>query len=444
MFAENKARSSVCKLESEAKMISKNLPGLLVVFLSVSNCLAQDNWPRFRGLGGHGIAGAAPTSWSDIDNIAWKLPMPGPGDSSPIVWRDRVYITCYSGYGLTADDPGDPADLARHLICIHRDNGKVIWRVEQPIGDAPMVPYSGYMPSHGYATSTPVADESGVYVAFDTSGLFAFTHDGQQRWRADVGQRTHGWGVASSPILYDDLVIYHADMEAKQLLAFKKATGEEVYRVKTPGQDSWSTPLVSTSGTRHELIFHRNGGPSTLVAADPKTGELYWQCSLEGGYLCPSPIEADGTLFVINREGAAAIRSGGGGKLTDSHVRWSLKTGSQICSPIYHQGHLYYSENDGTILCLNADTGENVFRERLNRRSRSIYASAVMAGENLHFVTRRHGVFVVAAKPSFELVAHNQFESDDSTFNGTPAVANGQIYIRSNKFLYCIGTTHRG
>ncbi|MCH7871933.1 MAG: PQQ-binding-like beta-propeller repeat protein, partial [Planctomycetes bacterium] len=189
----------------------------------VSVSLADADWSRFRGPNGSGIStesAAIPLRWSPTANLKWKIELPGPGVSCPIVAGDRIYVTCYSGYGLDRSNPGDLKDLKRHLLCIDRESGKTLW-TKTVDALLPEDPFSGAgVPSHGYASNTPVADDEGVFVFFGKTGAIAFDRDGKQRWQTNLGKESDPskWGSAASPILYKNLLIVPATAESEALV----------------------------------------------------------------------------------------------------------------------------------------------------------------------------------------------------------------------------------
>jgi hypothetical protein len=407
--------------------------------------LAAADWPQFRGPRGAGVSEekGLPVEWSATRNVIWKADLPGRGASSPIIWQDRLYLTAYSGYGLTRDDPpGNRHNLRRHLLCFNRRDGTLLWKADFG-GEMKEHGICQFLDLHGYASSTPVADATGVFVYYGNGGVLAYDHTGKQKWHKELGRKSHSWGSASSPVLFENLLIVHADIEAHALLAFDKQSGRDVWRVPAGKQDygdSWSTPLLVDVAGKPELVFHRSAGePGTLAAVDPRTGQPLWECGVLKNYLCPSPIAHNGVIYTIAYQKGAAVRAGGRGEVSQSHVLWKMNKGSEICSPVYHQGHLYWtSENGGMAYCIDAATGQTVYQERLPNPDR-IYASAVLADGRLYYVSRDKGTYVVAARPKFELLAHNVIESDTSVFNGTPAISNGQLFLRSDKHVYCIG-----
>lgn len=401
------------------------------------------NWPCFRGPNRLGVSNDQdlPLTWSDGENIVWKCELPGPGTSSPITWNQHVYLTCYSGYGLSESSPGNVDNLTRHLVCIDRDSGRIAWTKDIP-NQAPVVPFQRFQALHGYVSGSPVADETGVYVMYGSSGAAAYTHAGELRWHKSLGTGIHDWGTSTSPVLFDNLVIFHADIESSALIALDKTSGNQVWKVPTGRQDSWSTPCLAKVGNRHELIFHHSKGePATLTAIDPRDGSPRWQCRVLKDYLCPSPIVVGEMCYVLAHQRGGAIRLGGEGDVTESHLAWTVSKGTEICTPIYHDGHLYWAHQEqGIAYCLNAQTGRVVYEERIRPRPDLIYASGVLGDGKIYYVSRQNGTFVVAAAPEYRLLAHNTIESDESIFNATPAISNGQLLIRSNRFLYGIGT----
>jgi outer membrane protein assembly factor BamB len=379
-----------------------------------------------------------PSEWDAEKNIVWKTALPGPGASSPVTFGDKVFITCYTGYGVDASNPGDLQDLKRHLICLGRKDGKVLWNVEQPSADKEHA-YEGFNALHGYASGTPAVDDQAVYVFFGTAGVVAYSHGGKQLWLTNCGGGTHDWGSGTSPVVFQDLVIVNAGVESGSLIALNKKTGTEVWR--QPGMVmSWSTPaLVRTAEGKWELVVSVKG---KVLGFDPATGATLWSCDGIQDYICPTILVQDGVLYAIGARASSsrAIRAGGRGDVTGTHKLWEAKKGSNVSSPVYHQGHLYWAhESRGAVYCADAKTGEVLYEERLKPQAGRVYASPVVADGKIYYVSRDQGAFVVAAKPEFELLAHNVIATDTSIFNGSPAISNGQILLRSDKFLYCIG-----
>ena len=398
------------------------------------------DWPQFRGSGalGRSDAKGVPLTWSDDKNVVWKTAMPGPGASSPITLGNKIFITCFTGFATSSREPGDMAKLKRHLLCLNLTDGKIIWDTPTP---AEQPEQDRIRENHGYASSTPIADSDRVYTFYGKSGAFAFDHDGKQLWNTKVGEKLNGWGSATSPVLYKDLLLVNAAVESDSLIALDKKTGKEVWRASGATQ-SWHPPVfVNASNGKTEVVLAKNG---KVLGFDPDTGSPLW--SVKTGipwYMCPTPVAESGIVYVIGGRtpnGTLAIRAGGRGDVTTSHVIWKLNKGSNVPSPILHNGHLYFAhENLGMVLCVNAKTGELVYEERLEPSPGQIYASPVMADGKIYFTGRGGRTVVIAAKPKFERLADNTLESNRGVFNSTPAIAGNRLLLRSNRALYALG-----
>jgi outer membrane protein assembly factor BamB len=424
---------------------------LAAEIVSDNGCRAhaeEANWPCFRGTNRTGVSKdeGLPLEWSGTNNVVWKTELPGAGASSPITFGDRVYLTCFSGYGLNRETPGKVTDLRRHVVCLSRNDGRIHWNAVFPNTQADDH-YGDFINMHGYASSTPAADESGVYTFFGTTGIRAYDHEGNLKWEQTCGAKYSSFGSGSSPVLFGDLVIINASIEGQSLIAFDKTSGREAWRVAVYGHTR-STPLVLTQGDGHELVFHLkathegNTNQGIVAAIDPRNGNKLWECQGLDNYLVPSPIAGDGVIFALGNypNRAMAIRTGGRGNVTDSHKLWEIKHGSAICTPVLHQGHLYWTDEDnGIAFCVEAATGKLTYQERLQPRPGRIYASGVIADGKLYYVSRENGTYVLSAEPKYKLLAHNTIETDTSVFNATPAVSRKQLLLRSDKYLYCIG-----
>jgi outer membrane protein assembly factor BamB len=407
--------------------------------LALSVALGAD-WRQFRGPGGLGVSGekGLPIEWSSKKNIAWKVRLPGPGSSSPVTVGDRVFVTCYSGYGLDAKDPGDMEDLRRHLLCLDRSNGTVLWTKEfEPV--LPEHKYAGEGSYQGYSASTPITDGERLYVFFGKSGVFCFDLAGKQIWHVLVGKGTNGWGSGASPIFYKNLLIVNASVESGSLVALDKMTGKEIW--KAPGiRSAWNTPApVTTPSGDTELVVSIQ---DHLLGLNPDTGKELWKAEGVHRYVCPSVVSHDGVVYAIGGGSASlAVRAGGRGDVTESHGVWREKKGSNVSSPIYHDGHLYWaSDSGGLVHCQDAATGKFVYSERLKPDSGQIWASPVLADGKLYYVSKHNGVYVVAAQPKYALLAHNVLEDDKSRTNASMAVSDHQLLMRTDEYLYCIGT----
>ncbi len=420
---------------------------LAVLALSALTASAGD-WTRFRGPNGSGIATEAnvPTVWSDSKNLQWKTALPGRGSSSPIVCGERVFVTSYSGYGDGRAD-GSPDKLQRHLLCLERQTGKILWD-KAVVAELPEDPYQGFITEHGYASSTPVTDGERVYVFFGKTGVLAFDVTGKLLWQVNVGKQSSNrrWGSGASPLLYKNMVIVNAAEESRSLRALDTLTGKELWKAGAESMElCFSTPALVECAGRTDLVV---AVPGELWGFNPDTGKLRWfaQTGIRGN-VSPSVVAGDGVLFVTGgfpQSGTVAVRAGGQGDVTKTHVLWSIEAASYVPSPIVQGDHLYFVSDKGVTMCLEAKTGKLVSKEPLpgitstGRGGKPVYASPVLAGKQLYAVTRRKGAFVLNAAPQMTVVAQNSFAGDDSDFNATPAVSGNQLFLRSNKFIYCL------
>ncbi|MEQ8786721.1 MAG: PQQ-binding-like beta-propeller repeat protein [Pirellulaceae bacterium] len=496
-------------------------PLLIVLFASLTWLAPQirpvsaADWSRFRGPQGSGVApddAATPTTWGETENLKWKLRLPGPGLSSPIVVGDRVFVTCWSGYGVE-DRTGDQQDLRRHLVCVDRKDGGAIWsKAVEPY--LPEDAFRGMFAENGYASHTPVSDGERVYVFFGKTGVLAFDMDGNQLWKKSVGVDSgdKGWGTSSSPVLYKDLVIVPAAAESKSLIALNKFTGEEVWKAEAEGfAGTWSTPiLVERADGESDLVF---SVPYELWAFNPENGKLRWYCeSINSSSMCASAVAHDGVIYAVGGQsgGSIAVRTGGKDDVTESHVVWTGRDRGRIGTPVYHDGRLYFVSSK-VVNCLDAKTGDRIYQSRLTSAGESTadarddadsaddndpprgrggfgggsgpggpggrggfsgrggfgggrggfggggfggggfgggggfagrggqdYSSPVIADGKLYYVARSGDMHVVALGSQFKQLATNRFSSDDGEFNATPAISNGELFIRSSKYLYCV------
>ena len=397
--------------------------------------LSAADWPQFRGPGG--LATSAdkdvPLTWSAGENIVWKTELPGAGTSSPIILGDKIFLTTYTGFNLPGDR-GSMENLKLHVVCLSRD-GKILWKTDF---DPKLPEQEKIRDDHGYASSTPVADADRVYAFFGKSGVVALNHDGEKIWQADVGSKLNGWGSGASPVLHKELLLVNASVESESLVALDKHTGREVWRAKGI-REAWNTPLVvQTEDGKTEISV---AIPHKILGFDPDTGKQLWSCATGiFWYMAPSMVAHDGVVYSVGGRsgGGLAVKSGGEGDVTDSHRVWLGKKGSNVTSPIYHDGHLYWMhEALGIAYCAKADTGDIVYEERVPR-SGQVYASPVLADGKIYYLTRDGKMFVVAAKPQYELLATNTL-GERGTYNSSPAITDSRLYLRTNKNLYCIG-----
>lgn len=449
---------------------SARFAAVLLVFTMALGTQAASDWPGFRGPRG-GVADDRLPAKLSKDNVLWKVKLPGAGTSSPIITGDRILLTANAGYGTSitkgmskgggfgkggfgkggfgkSEPDPEQKKLKLLVLCLDRNTGDLLWQKDV----APRLPetnFSGMMREHSYASHTPVTDGKNVYVFFGKSGVHAFDLAGKELWSTQVGAGTHMWGSAASPVLYKDLVIVNAAIESKALVALNKRDGSVAWR-KTGLGTTWSSPiLVDTKDGKQELVVNL---PGKVVGYEPQTGNELWSCEGIGGaskgggfgfgpYTASTPVAKNGVVYVIGGGGptpaqALAVKVGGRGDVTKTHLVWKQKAGATNCSPVLTGEHLCFV--DGTVTCLKTSDGSVAYKERLYT-SRQEYVSPVAAADKIYALTRFDGLFILAGGGKFERLGHIDLKDDASVFNASPAISDGRLYLRSNEYLYCIG-----
>ena len=431
----------------------------VLLLTAVAGPVQGSDWTRFRGPNGSGVsldAQTPPTSWSDGENLKWKTELPGPGLSSPIVVGDRVVVTCWSGYAVDRDNPGFIDNLKRNVICLNRANGSVVWKNKLD-SVLPEESFRGMFAENGYASHSPATDGERVYAFFGKTGVSAFDlNSGDQLWQKSVGEgrEQKGWGSASSPIAHNGLIIVPAFIEGDALVAFDGKTGDIAWEQKSPGyRSNWSTPVLVEADGRTDLVIAM---PGEVWGMNPATGGLRWYCIVPGSDSARASVVADGDVVVAMAGGrgassSVAVRAGGKGEV---EPLWVGRDNSSTSTPVIHDGRMYIVK-DKVATVVDMQTGDRVFQARLTgsgsgSSSRGFggrgrggpggqdYSSPVIAGGHLYYASRGGDVFVVALGEKPMQVARNRFESDDAEFNATPAISDGELFIRSSRAIYCV------
>jgi outer membrane protein assembly factor BamB len=439
---------------------SPPIPLLLVLALAPLLVGQAPEWPGFRGPHGTGVAAEGaqpPKTWSSKENVLWTLDLPGPGSSSPIIVGERIYLTCYSGYGAHLDDGGEPSKLEQRLLCVDRAVGSVIWEAKVPTPlekDARQV----QIKEHGFASPTPVSDGKNIYWYMGHAGVIAVDPDGKTLWKTDLGEPSEDappptnsvvrngkalslrWGSAASPILHDGLVIVNASEQSNSVRALDQKTGALVWKRESSNlEGSAVTPRFVGEGEAAVLIIAL---ADQVWGLHPKTGELHWTVENAGeGGLSSTPVTDGKLVYAFAGEKTVAARPEPvlptvEGESEPSRVVWKGE-GLDIISPVLHGGRLFLVRSNGIGLCLNAADGKVLFNERLEGRTTGLYASPVLADGRIYVVSRKRGTFVYSADGKFTLIARNELD-DDSQFNATPAIVGKTIFLRSDRRLYCI------
>jgi outer membrane protein assembly factor BamB len=434
----------------------------LAIFFAALNSLANHasagNWPQWRGPDGSGISNEKnlPSEWSPTKNIKWKTAIEGRAHSSPIVWGNKVFLTTavegsvVPGAKAVKHMDGDKEFIhpdsvgadRKHtfkVLCLDRDNGKIMWEATAWEG----TPYDNRHRKSSYAASTPATDGKLVYAFFGTEGLYAYDYKGKLAWKAQLGNLgTVGMGTGTSPILFENLVIVQADEEngsASFIVGLVKKTGKEILRTPRKVQVSWSTPLLVRTATRAELI---TSGTETVISYDPATGKELWRHKGVESNAIPSPVANNEMVFLVAgfpAKIAMAIRLGQSGDLTGTpNVPWKYAKGTAyVPSPILYGDYLYLTTDRGILTCIDAKTGE-VKYEGGRIPIPATFSASPVAFEGKILMTSEDGdTFMVKSGPKHEILGTN---SVGEPVYASPAIADGRIFIRGEKNLYCIGS----
>jgi outer membrane protein assembly factor BamB len=424
----------------------------------------EGSWPSFRGPQASGIADGTnlPDRWDGKtgENILWRTPVPGLGHSSPVVGGDLVFVTsAVSGNPKASFRPGlygdgDASDdRSRHrfvVLAIDRTTGKTRW--ERVAYEGPPVDKRHIKST--YASATPATDGRMVVAWFGSQGVYAYDVDGTFLWKVDLGRvdvgaydiPTFEWGPASSPILWQDLVILQCDTQADSfLLALNARTGETVWKTEREERPSWGTPTVVTTTTGPELVTN---GPRFIRGYDPLTGKERWRLGKSSMITAPTPIFSDGLFVVASGRGPEkpifVVRSGARGDLTlpegqttSDAVAWSRTgRGPYMPTPLAYGGLLYVLANNGILDAYKLRTGEEVYRQRLPLIGSGFSASPVAADGKIYLSNEDGDMLVVAAGPTFTHLGTNPI---GELLMATPALADGVMYVRSSASLFAIG-----
>jgi outer membrane protein assembly factor BamB len=400
---------------------------MALILLLLTEAVPAENWPCWRGPEHNGVSSEAtlPVRWSATENVRWQAELPGVGVSAPIVWGERVFVTASDGR----------LNDRLHLLCFHRDNGKLLWHTRF-FGSAAS---EGQFGPGGMAVPTPVTDGQHVFALFGTGDLVCVDNDGRPVWVRSLAQEygpfRNRWGMAASPLLIGDLLVVLVDHSGPSyLLGVEAATGVNRWRVPRDTSVNWMTPLPVQVGKEMQII---TVGTYVLRSYAAATGTELW--SLQGMHMqcIPTPVASGDRLFALGTRdfSALSIRLGDArGDVTKTHIAWKVRSGSaNVPSPLVLDGLLYYVEDTGIANCLKADSGERIWRVRLGGRKYS--ASPVAAAGRIYFTSEDGEVTVVKAGPKFEVLGRNNV---GELLVASPALSQGCVFLRGDKHLYCI------
>ena len=389
------------------------------------------NWASFRGLNGAGISTHAnvPTRWSGKtgDGILWKTEIPLPGNNSPVIWGDRVF--------LSGADPN-----SRQVYCFDTSTGGLMWK-----GDVLGLPKSNEEPLEvmedtGLAAPTVATDGRRVYAIFPTGDVGCFDFKGKKVWEKNLGRPDSSYGYSSSLAMYQNLLLIQYDQggvedNKSELIAVDGFSGRIVWQKKRPVGNSWSSPIVASIGEQFQVI---TCGDPWVAAYNPADGAELWRANCLSGDIAPSPIYANGLVFVIEPYSKlVAIKPDGKGDVTETHIAWvSEEGGPDICSPVSNGESIFLLATEGLLECYNVSDGKRLWEKDLQEY---FLASPSLVGNNLYLLSEKGVMFIAEAESEYKELARCEL---DEKCHASPAFTDGRIYIRGVENLYCIGSSN--
>jgi outer membrane protein assembly factor BamB len=433
--------------------------GLLTALISVDvyAASADDYWPMWRGPHATGAAekGNPPLTWSETENIKWKVKLPGKGTSSPIVWGDRIFFqtaieTDKKGSASDGQDQSKerppfhggktPTNVHKFdVVCMDRKTGKVLWQ-KTP---SEATPHEGHHPTGSFAAYSPVTDGKYVWASFGSRGVYCYDVDGNHKWSRDLGKMKtrNAFGEGASPALAGDALIVLMDQEGDSFIyALDKKTGRTIWKNPRDEATSWSTPVVVKVEGRLQVIINAT---NLVRSYDAKTGNVIWQCGGQTRNVIPSPVIGFGKVFCTSGfRGSAllAIELGRTGDLTGSDaVTWQVNEATPyVPSPLLYGDNIYVlSVNKGVISSYQAKTGKSNFVKKRLDAIKEIYASPVGAAGRVYLVSRDGKCQVIKNSEKLEILATNTL---DDEIDASPAIVDDQLFLKGKTHLYCIAT----
>ena len=408
----------------------------LLAQTSASNSV--QHWPQWRGPDGTGSAVDArpPATWSEHENIQWKVPIPGQGHSSPVVWGDRVFLST----AVPQEPAVEPSGVYDYtLMALSRVDGSVLWqRVARS-----QQPHEGTHAAGSWASASPITDGEHVYASFGSAGLYCFDLLGKLIWETDLGdmQTRRAFGEGSSPALHGDVIVVNWDHEGQSfIVALDKKTGEQLWKQERDEATSWSTPLIVEVGGATQVV---TSATNRIRAYELLSGRLLWESGGMTVNVIPTPVALGDLVFVTSGfrgNALLAIRlSAASGDITGTDaIAWRRDEDTPyIPSPLLHDETLYLIKRNSNILsALNASDGRVIFEKQRLDGIENVYASPVGAGSHV-YVTGTNGTTATLRHGSggLDLVATNQL---DDSFSASPAIAGNQLFLRGHESLYCI------
>jgi outer membrane protein assembly factor BamB len=414
---------------------------------------AADSWGHWRGPSQTGVAaGAAPVRWSDTSNIAWKVEIPGRGHSSPVIWGDRIFVTTAVPTGRKTEPSstgrsgrrgdGGAGALEEHrfdVLALDRASGRTVWRQTAVTA----VPHEGYHATYGsFASNSPTTDGQRVYASFGSRGLFAYDMSGRPVWQRDFNVQMRmfqEFGEGVGPVLDEGRLIVLFDHEGDGFLTMlDAATGRDIWRTPRVDGTNWAAPLVVHHDGRKQIVVN---SPRKVRSYDYETGKQIWETAGLGLNTIPRAVQHGETVIVMSgfiNPRVMAIRLGREGDLTGTDaIKWTATRGlAYTTSPVLLDGKLYFLTDNGLVSAVDADTGTPVYQQARLPKPYAIKSSPVAAGGLLYFPTEDGDVVVARIGPTLDVVATNMLT--DQSFVASPAVVNGDLFLRSRTHLFRI------
>ncbi|MEK6249499.1 MAG: PQQ-like beta-propeller repeat protein [Planctomycetales bacterium] len=413
--------------------------------------MPRQNWPGWRGPLGTGVAPGArpPLEWSEEKNIRWKIPLPGIGHSTPVVWGDRVFVTTAVPVGKKFAPRPDTAPGAHDnslvtqrykfkVLAIDRQTGKLVW--SRTVHEA--MPHEGGHVTGSLASASPVVDSDHLIASFGSQGLYCLTHEGELVWKKDLGdmQTKHAHGEGSSPVLHGNTLVVNWDHRFQSfVIALDKATGRQLWKVPRDEPTSWSTPVVVEHGGVEQVIV---SGTGRVRAYDLATGKVIWECGGLSANVVASPVVGHGMVFAASSYDTTALLAirldGASGDITDTnHLVWKRRRGTPyVPSPLLYGKSLYFLRHyQGILTRVDAVTGDEPVGPIRVGAMRDIYASPVGAADRI-YITDREGVTMVYSHGEIpRLLALNRLED---SFSASAVLVDEELILRGEEHIYCI------
>jgi outer membrane protein assembly factor BamB len=410
---------------------------------------AEQYWPQWRGPYATGVSRTAdpPVEWSETKNIRWKVEIPGRGSGTPVIWGDKVFVLSAVPVGAQAADAHAPLGGSRTrvphkfvIMALDRKTGKVIWeRTSREVA-----PHEGSHPQWGtYASSSAFTDGQHVYAFYDSFGLYAYDMDGKLLWEKDLGDKRmrSEFGEGQTPVLYGNRIVVQWDHQGPSFIAaLDKLTGNEIWRTERQEIDSWGTPLVVEVGGRAQVIA---AAMNKVRSYDLETGKVVWEGPGLTMNPIPSSVYGDGMVFAVsgfrgNKLHAIELAEAKGDITGTGAIKWTLNQDTPyVPSPLLYDGVIYLlKSNSGILSAYDAKTGKPHYQLQRLEGVPNVFASPVGAKGRVYFPGQEGTTLVIKHGPAFEVLAKNAL---DDGFNASPALVDGELYLRGFKNLYSIG-----